>query len=166
MSSPYNILEHSNAFSFRNTEGINYICRFSDVTNYYAPFLGAYDIRLVDFSFYPERDTKEADAATGQTICELIKSQFTDNNYVLTYVCDENDGRQRLRQFKFQKWCERYLPDYGLQAINITLETEEGRYYRYAGILMHPEFPHGEEIEHYLINRVEGIVAEKSGNDG
>jgi len=162
VSRPYNILEHSNTFSFLNTEGVNYICRFSDVTNHYAPILGAYDIRLVDFDFYPERDAKSADAATGHTICKLIKSQFKDNKHILTYVCDENDGRQKLRQFKFQKWCERYLPDFGLQPINIILETEEGLHYRYAGILTHPDFPYAEEIEHYLINRVKGIVEEKS----
>jgi hypothetical protein len=50
-----------------------------------------------------------------------------------------------------------------LQTINITLETEEGPHYRYAAILTHPDFPHREEIERYLINYVEGIVAEKSG---
>lgn len=162
MSNPYNILDHSIAYSFRNDEGVNYICSFSDVTNHYAPILGAYDIHLIDFSFFPERDTTGVDPRTGETICKLLESQFKDNCCVITFVCDENDGRQKMRQRKFQSWCDRFMPEYELQPINITLETEGGLHYRCAGVLTHPDFPHDQELHDHLISQVAGIVADKN----
>lgn len=121
-----------------------------------------YDIHLVDFSIAADRDSPPADYKTGKIVCDLIKDGFKSNKDILTYVCDETDGRQRQRQFRFQQWCDRHLPDYTLQPINITLETDQGLFNRYAGLLTHPEFPHDEELQHYLIRNVAGIVAEKS----
>lgn len=54
------------------------------------------------------------------------------------------------------------MPQYGLQPINITLETEIGPHYRYAGIITHPVFPYDQELHDHLINQVAGIVAEKN----
>lgn len=163
MSSRKRIHHYSESYTFVTDTGINYYCRFNEVTNLYAPILGAYDIKLIDFSFFPDEESPPADYITGNIVCDLIRENFRDNKYVMTYVCDESDGRQKLRQYKFQKWCERYLDDFTFQPINLKIDTDSDPIFRYVGILTHPEFSHEDALEYHLIRNIPGIVADKMG---
>jgi hypothetical protein len=132
------------------------------MTNHYAPILGAYDVQLLDFSFSPDRIIPSVDFSTGETLTQLLRSQFKDSLTVMTYVCDEHDGRQAARQRKFQTWTEKFMPDFNHQPIKMEIETEAGMINRFVGLLTHPDFPYEGALTHHLIAQLGTIVDEKN----
>ena len=102
----YNFLQAGNDFEFYTAFGTAYAVSFVQASGYFdnkhpvKNFIFRIDIEQTDPGPYNHPDFR-----VGITIAEIIYSFFeADNQNVIFYICDPQDGRMIARQRKFDYW--------------------------------------------------------------
>lgn len=124
-TSPYRVLEYEeDTACFITDGGVVYMVGFIAETNMDIP--NAYQLFIT-----PRGRTKHVgtDVKIGQTIAEIVKSFFRNNNNVLVYVCDTSDRMQAARNRKFKMWFCQYAGMDDFEFISETMDVAEDEYF-------------------------------------
>lgn len=114
-NSPYRVLEYeADTACFITDSGVVYMVGFVEENNMGIP-------KAYQFFVTPRGRLKNVgiDQKIGQTIAEIIKSFFKNNENVLVYVCDTSDRMQAARNRKFKMWLHQYA---GSDTFDLTTE--------------------------------------------
>lgn len=69
------------------------------------------------------------DYRVGQTICAIINEYLLQNPHeIITYVCEDNDNRAKVRQQTFVRWGDQYNSERH-KMITQDINTPNGTYY-------------------------------------
>lgn len=92
-------------FLFSSSTGLEYGVRFD-----HFPFdFPNVDILRTISVFCNTENLPPNDFRVGITICDIIENYVINNPHeVVTYVCDNLDGKGRIRQDKFKRWYTSY----------------------------------------------------------
>lgn len=103
-TAPYRVLEYEeDTACFITDSGVVYMVGFIAETNMDIP--NAYQLFIT-----PKGRIKHVgtDSKIGQTVAEIVKSFFRNNDNVLVYICDTSDRMQAARNRKFKMWFRQY----------------------------------------------------------
>ena len=124
-TSPYRVLEYEeDTACFITDSGVVYMAGFIAETNMDIP--NAYQLFIT-----PKGRTKHVgtDVKIGQTIAEIVKSFFRNNNNVLVYICDTSDRMQAARNRKFKIWYNQYTSTDEFEFVSEEMEVGEDEYF-------------------------------------
>lgn len=102
----------NNSYVFATSLGIVYEVKFKP-----SGYINLFDESISDFIFefvieLSENNTGKnppLDKKVSTTIATIFKEFLTKHNYnIALYICDSSDGRQELRQKKFNEWYDKY----------------------------------------------------------
>lgn len=104
----------SEEYIFKTLSGITYSIvfkptpyLFNDETLEYSKFI----FELIVLVLINQNDIIELDEEVGETVAEIIKIFYAENQQKITiYICDSSDNRQLVRQRKFTQWWNKYAP--------------------------------------------------------
>lgn len=147
--------------SAHSPNGVDYALTFEDVTNEYAPVLGGYYIKLIEFGFFPLQKVAR-DPGIGPIIAGELRREMNDPNKVISYVCDEIDGKQQKRRILFNRWMDQYMDDFVFQEINPTITTDHGILKPYIGLIMRQDFEHEAALVYHVTQSAPGVIRNKN----
>lgn len=107
-------------YRFLNADGIEYQVYFSDGSGYFEhhPFANFVEI----FGFRPLSDSYSVyDKKVAETVVCILIKYFINNNFIITFVCDEKDRRQANRSRLFNLWFNKYSDD-SFEKIDLVFE--------------------------------------------
>jgi hypothetical protein len=99
---------NNNAYSFQTNAGHNYLITFKP-TPYLFEFNPEFANDTFEFSIVlAENETHKIvaqDVATSVTIAEIVNDFYSNyEGYITIYICDSSDGKQHIRNRKFNSW--------------------------------------------------------------
>lgn len=124
-TSPYRVLEYEeDTACFITDSGIVYMVGFIAETNMDIP--NAFQLFIT-----PKGRAKHVgtDIKIGQTIAEIVKSFFKNNNNVLVYICDTSDRLQAARNRKFKMWFHQYTEMEEFEFVSESMDVGDDEYY-------------------------------------
>lgn len=124
-SSPYKVLEYEeDTACFITDSGVVYMVGFVTETNMNIP--NAYQLFIT-----PKGRIKHVgtDIKIGQTIAEIVKSFFRNNDNVLVYICDTSDKMQAARNRKFKAWFHQYTEKGDFDFVSERMNVGEDEYF-------------------------------------
>lgn len=156
--SPYNI--HSlpdGSYQFFTDSNIEYRCILSISSSSYIDF--PLESKHLEFSFYRIKKGRAIeDKRIGATVSKLLDDVLiSDENYLITFICDNTDQKAHNRLKLFKRWFKSHNND----KVALLVEFED---LFYAGILLcnaHPELP---KIRSYLSKEKIDFKKEKDKN--
>ncbi len=141
-TSPYRVLEYEeNTACFITDSGVVYMVGFIAETNMDIP--NAYQLFIT-----PKGRAKHVgtDIKIGQTIAEIVKSFFRNNENILVYICDTSDKMQAARNRKFKIWFHQYAQTEDFDFVSETMNMSEDEYF--AAMILKKSHQHFIETTH------------------
>lgn len=136
LTSPYRVLEYEeNTACFITDSGVVYMVGFVAETNMNIP--NAYQ-----FFITPKGRTKHVgtDIKIGQTVAEIVKSFFRNNDNVLVYICDTSDKMQAARNRKFKIWFQHYAEMEEFEFVSELMDVGDDEYF--TAMILKSSHPH------------------------
>ena len=107
-------------FRFTNSLGVEYEVYFT-TGEYYFPEV-YYRKYLKTFGFSPISSTNfDFEIKTANTIILILADYFTQDDYIVMYVCDQSDNKQSVRNRLFNLWFNKYN-DGSFEKIDLSYE--------------------------------------------
>jgi Family of unknown function (DUF6169) len=102
----------NNSYVFETTRGIVYEIKFkpSDYINLFDDEVSKYIFEfIIKVAINETGKNPPFDRKVSSTIAAIFREFLTKHNYnIALYICDSTDGRQELRQKKFDEWYYKY----------------------------------------------------------
>jgi Family of unknown function (DUF6169) len=152
-----------NAFSFETVHKVTY-----EVTFKSSPYIFSEDSDFAQYTFEfsivlvnnPSEKNPPPDAKIGPTIAAIF-TDFYENSprTIAIYICDSSDGRQLLRQRKFNDWFNYYK---GQRFLKLDAEFKETNGTQYpVSLIIKYNHPYRVQILDEFLNVVYGYNAGK-----
>lgn len=154
---PYQLRDKgNNVHTFLTVHGIEYGIRFK--AGPIPPDLEDKGLEILEFEFLTADEKPKHDDRVSATVVKALKDYFVDSKRVAVYVCDEQGEKRRgqYRQQLFSAWHQRMGEGYGIFQFEPVIETDEGEYELYAGIIYREDCPDKD----LLVEKIPAIAAD------
>ena len=127
-------------YSFTTDAGDEYQCYFISYADYFAsqpdiaPNFFSFNLKLISNDGKPFR--KGSDKRIADTVITIVGDFLGSKSNAVVYVCDNSDGREKLRSRKFLSWFDFYdHPSSNI--IQVTSNFTIGGLFIYSSLLIH-----------------------------
>lgn len=150
-TSPYKIINSGeSSFVFITDYGVKYEISF--VIDYTLGIDNSYQLCIDNV----ENKTQPRDIKVRDTIVEIIKEFFKNNELSLLYICDTSDGRQKVRDRIFRIWFEEKASSKLFTIIPASIEVDGEEYF--ASLILCNNHPQYEAISSSFIKFKESLA--------
>lgn len=143
----------NNSYVFETFRGIAYEIKFkpSDYINLFDAVISKYIFEfIIKVAINETGKNPPLDVSVSETIAAIFAEFLLKHDYnIALYICDSSDGREELRQKKFDEWYDKYN-DATFAKMNEVLFDSDGKRFLITMILQNKNPRRIEIIEAFL----------------